>query len=353
MVALQIISARYLVPLLTLPRQHTEPGSRVRSLHWLERNQVLSHLGNKWQQTVWEHGIVAGVRAERLSPPKGPTVREHSATQWQDTSVSCTLYTLPKKGSVPRRISTPLINSTFKLCLTCLTCLSSIAFGLLGNKGMHAYNGNMPKTIKRTYVPPVEPFTPPTPWNAYLINNNGLAPVKGHSVNSSFNKLGFLKSLFSTWNLDVAWVTETHDYDLSKLGTKWHVAQSRYTKGKHGTAIISKHPISCSKEGWNVTAAEIALEGEKIWHVSAYFPNKESGTVRAVREVDRILSKLKTKRIILAADFNSTETVNSYDTVGSLPPTVHRRKRGNIIQELLDKWHLKDLWMNNKMRRGR
>ena len=132
--------------------------------------------------------------------------------------------------------------------------------------------------------------------------------------------MGFLKSLFNTWNLDVAWVTETHDYDLSRLGSKWHVARSRYTEGKHGTAVISKHPISCSKEGWNVTAAEIALEGEKIWHVSAYFPNDESETVRAVREVDRILSKLKTKRIILAADFNSTETVNSYDTVGSLPP---------------------------------
>ena len=153
MVALQIIRARYFVPPLTLPRQHPEPGSRVGPLHWLERLLVLSHscstTPNEWQQTVWEHGLVAGVRAEKLSPPKGSTVREHSATQWHDTSVSCTLNTLPKRGSVPATtkctsVNKLLINSLFKLCPASLSRIAPCTLHTLPKRG------SVPATTKCT-----------------------------------------------------------------------------------------------------------------------------------------------------------------------------------------------------------
>ena len=36
------------------------------------------------------------------------------------------------------------------------------------------------------------------------------------------------------------------------------------------------------------------------------------------------------------------------DTASDLPPGVHRDSRSTMVQELLDKWHLKDLWKDSK-----
>ena len=51
-------------------------------------------------------------------------------------------------------------------------------------------------------------------------------------------------------------------------------------------------------------------------------------------------------RIILAGDFNSTETLAQSSTGGLLDATKHRAERAACIQQLLDKWRLKDGWLH-------
>ena len=82
--------------------------------------------------------------------------------------------------------------------------------------------------------------------------------------------------------------------------------------------------------------------------ITAYFPNKEKGTKATIRAVDKILKANQAKRIILTGDFNSTETLGNFDTAGDLPPGVHNDSRSAMVQELVDKWHLKDLWKDSK-----
>ena len=50
-------------------------------------------------------------------------------------------------------------------------------------------------------------------------------------------------------------------------------------------------------------------------------------------------------RIILAGDFNSTETLDRSSTGGLLDATKHRAERLACVQQLLDKWRLKDGWL--------
>jgi hypothetical protein len=57
-----------------------------------------------------------------------------------------------------------------------------------------------------------------------------------------------------------------------------------------------------------------------------------------------MLSGLKSKRVILAGDFNSTETLSSFDTGGPLPPSHTKESNVQAIQILLNEWRFKDLW---------
>jgi hypothetical protein len=57
-----------------------------------------------------------------------------------------------------------------------------------------------------------------------------------------------------------------------------------------------------------------------------------------------MLSGLKSKRVILAGDFNSTETLSSFDTGGPLPPSHAKESNEQAIQTLLNEWRFKDLW---------
>jgi hypothetical protein len=52
----------------------------------------------------------------------------------------------------------------------------------------------------------------------------------------------------------------------------------------------------------------------------------------------------KGKRVILAGDFNSTETLSSFDTGGALPPFNAKETNTEITQQLLNTWRFKDLW---------
>jgi hypothetical protein len=47
-----------------------------------------------------------------------------------------------------------------------------------------------------------------------------------------------------------------------------------------------------------------------------------------------MLSGLKSKRVILAGDFNFTETLSSFDTGGLLPPSHAKKSNAQAIQTL-------------------
>jgi hypothetical protein len=64
-------------------------------------------------------------------------------------------------------------------------------------------------------------------------------------------------------------------------------------------------------------------------------------TIKGLRAV---LNTLKTKRVILAGDFNSTKTLSSFDTGGPLPPSIAKDRTAKAIQEVLNDWRFKDLW---------
>lgn len=193
------------------------------------------------------------------------------------------------------------------------------------------------------------PLTPTLPWNTYFINTNGLdnIPLPGErQVDRA--KMKRLARLLKEERLDAILIAETHNHTI--FNSNWNVIQS--TSGgdrRHGTAVITPHEISRSLNDWNVAAAKLLTsEGQDMWHIAAYFPNSLPEAIEAVKAVDRVLTHTKGTRVMLAADFNATETLSSYDTGGVLPPTDHRGRRATIIQELLDKWGLKDAWASSK-----
>jgi hypothetical protein len=102
----------------------------------------------------------------------------------------------------------------------------------------------------------------------------------------------------------------------------------------------------------NVAASCINWEGQHIWLISAYFPNSLEETKVTIKSLRAILNTLKTKRVILARDFNSTETLLSFDTRGPLFPSQAKDKNAEAIQEVLNDWRFKDLWTraSNKQR---
>ena len=59
-------------------------------------------------------------------------------------------------------------------------------------------------------------------------------------------------------------------------------------------------------------------------------------------------------RVILAGDFNSTETLDRSSTGGLLNASKHRADRAACVKQLLDKWRLKDGWLHpqNPYRNG-
>jgi exonuclease III len=289
----------------------------------------------------------------RLTPlPSSVTLRETS----EYTRTKCTLGTLykhaPNNREGNKQHLTIRVNFN-KLELHPTVSLypsfvpnQGTAFGLLGNKEMHALNGNTTKGIRKGYVPPISSPAIKSTWKVYFVNSNGLTS----NVNStSLTKSAILRDLVKTKNLDLLLVAETHNQKLPNIGKTWHTVYSTPTDDRrHGTAVISRHPIKCHEKDWNIASATMGEGEEAITYISAYFPNHEDETALVTKKLDKLLNKSKAHRIILAADFNSTETLNSYDTGGTLAPSAHRRKRALIIQELLDKWHLKDMWLSHK-----
>jgi hypothetical protein len=194
-------------------------------------------------------------------------------------------------------------------------------------------------------------------FNAYLINTNGLRPTKtkplsGGSDPVKINKIKFLQDLTIKWRLNAIHIMETHDDNPVALGplAGWHATPSTPVGGKHGTAVVmALQPEKCMVDT-NVDATLTTWEYQPIWLVTAYFPNDLESAKATIKALKGIMRKLKSKRVILSGDFNSTETRSLYDTEGALPPT--NTKNTNAIQEILDTYGFKDLWAHgdNKAR---
>ena len=95
-------------------------------------------------------------------------------------------------------------------------------------------------------------------------------------------------------------------------------------------------------------------EKETLWVITAYFINKLTDTIATVKAVDAMLQQKHGARVILAGDFNSTETLDRSSTGGLLDASKHRADTAACVQQLLDKWRLKDGWLHpqNPYRNG-
>jgi hypothetical protein len=93
----------------------------------------------------------------------------------------------------------------------------------------------------------------------------------------------------------------------------------------------------------NVAATLTTWEYQPIWLVTAYFPSDLESAKATIKALKGIMRRLKSKRVILSGDFNSTETRSLYNTGGALPPT-NTKNTNAAIQEILDAYGFKDLW---------
>jgi hypothetical protein len=76
------------------------------------------------------------------------------------------------------------------------------------------------------------------------------------------------------------------------------------------------------------------------------------GNKSTIKSLRAILNTLKTKQVILARDFNFTETLSSFDTkggIGPLSPSQAKDRNAEAIQETLNDWRFKDLWTRESM----
>jgi exonuclease III len=206
---------------------------------------------------------------------------------------------------------------------------------------------------QRVFLTPPPLTVPPTnSFNGYLINTNGLGKTKVTTpmgnAKPALSKLQIALEKATDLKADVLQLVETHDTStiMHNSSKKWWAEESTPTTNKHGTATLTKREPIKSWAAVNVSASKINWEGQEILILTVYFPNNTEETLAAVKQIDKILSKNKGKRVILGGDFNSTEGYSSFDTGGQLNPTHHREARAIIIEELLNKWRLKDWWLN-------
>jgi hypothetical protein len=108
--------------------------------------------------------------------------------------------------------------------------------------------------------------------------------------------------------------------------------------------MLTSLPPNDIRVDTNVSAICISWEGQPIWLVTAYFPNDLVGTKTTISRLKRMLSGLKSKRVILVGDFNSTETLFTFDTGGPLAPSHAKEANTEVVQTLFSEWRFKDLW---------
>ena len=187
----------------------------------------------------------------------------------------------------------------------------------------------------------------------YVINTNGLKPTTLY-VDNIFDqgrrcdKMSILRDTVLDLNIDVLHITETHNATetLTTVRDVWSCHPSSKGEKRQGAATFTKLEVAEAHIDTNVSLVKVTWEKEIVWLVTAYFPNDIKGTIATTRAVDKMLRQMHGARIILAGDFNSTETLARSSTGGLLDATDHRAARAACVQQLLDKWRLKDGWMH-------
>ena len=165
----------------------------------------------------------------------------------------------------------------------------------------------------------------------YVINTNGLRPVTlyGDDIFDKgrlHNKMSILRDTVMELNIDVLHITETHDY-MEKLTTPadtWSCHSSTSGIKSQGAATFTHLDVTNASSDTNVSLVQVTWKKETVWLVTAYFPNDLEGTIATTRAVDTMLCQKHGARIILAGDFNSTETLSKSSTGGLLDATRHR-----------------------------
>ena len=99
---------------------------------------------------------------------------------------------------------------------------------------------------------------------------------------------------------------------------------------------------------------QVKWKKETLWVITAYFPNELPATIATVKAVDAMLCQKHGARVILAGDFNTTETLDRSYTGSLLDASKHRADKAACVQQLPDKWRLKDGWLHpqNPYRNG-
>ena len=186
----------------------------------------------------------------------------------------------------------------------------------------------------------------------YVINTNRLKPTTLYGDNPFDkgclrNKINILCDTVMEYNVDILRVTETHNTtaELTTPTDVWSCHASTAGVKSQGAATMSRLMVKEASGDINVSQIQVSWEKEVVWVITAYFPNNLKGTVATTKAVDAMLRQKHCARIILAGDFNSTETTARSSTGGLLNASNHRTERADCVQQLLDKWRLKDGWL--------
>ena len=162
--------------------------------------------------------------------------------------------------------------------------------------------------------------------------------------------MNILRDVVMELKEDVLHITETHDSaaTLSTPTDTWSCHPSTRGVKSQGAATLTRLEVSKASSDTNVSLVQVKWEKETLWVITAYFPNELPDTIATVKAVDAMLRQKHGARVILAGDFNSTETLDRSSTGGLLDASKHRADRAACVQQLLDKWRLKDGWLHPK-----
>ena len=138
--------------------------------------------------------------------------------------------------------------------------------------------------------------------------------------------MNFLRDLVMELKVDVLHVTETHDSAaaLSTPTDTWSCHPLTRGIESQRAANLTRLEVSKASSDTNVSLVQMKWEKETMWVITAYFPNELPDTIATIKAVDAMLQQKHGARVILAGDFNSTETLDRSSTRCLLDASKHR-----------------------------
>ena len=132
--------------------------------------------------------------------------------------------------------------------------------------------------------------------------------------------MNILRDTVVELGIDVLHITETHDSreNFSTPYDTWSCHSSEEGNKSQGAATFTRMATEGASCNINVLQVKVVWESKAMWLITAYFPNDLPGTINTTRAVDTMLRQKHGARVILAGDFNSTETLDRSSTGGLL-----------------------------------